>query len=102
MCDLANLENLDGARLVRVYTSQEGYERVYAWFGESQVSIYDTELKEIDVFNIDLFPMKPTVEVNVVESYIEIHEDEWFMKEVHTNDMFYDHAYETGEELETQ
>jgi hypothetical protein len=31
--ELANLENLDGAELVRVFTSKEGDERVYAWFG---------------------------------------------------------------------
>jgi len=53
MCDLANLENLDGAELVRVFTSKEGDERVYAWFGGVMVTILDGELNELDVFNFD-------------------------------------------------
>jgi hypothetical protein len=87
MVDLANLENLDGARLVRVYTSQEGSERVYAWFGGSMVSIYDAELNEIDVFSIDRLPGDDWPKV--VEAFIEIHEDEIFMSEEYTDDIFY-------------
>jgi hypothetical protein len=90
MCDLANLENLDGARLVRVYTSQEGSERVYAWFGGSMVSIYDAELNEIDVFNIENGRL---VEfgalLKLVDQLIEVHEDEIFMSEEYTDDIFY-------------
>ena len=48
--DLANLENLDGACLVRVYTSIESEERVYIWFGGIYVGIYNSELEEIDCF----------------------------------------------------
>jgi len=104
MFDLANLENLDGAELVRVFTSKEGDERVYAWFGGQQVSIYDVELNEIDVFTIASldFRTKTDLVFLAVNQLIEIHEDDRFMDEEHTDDMFYDHAYETGEELETQ
>ena len=100
MYDLANLENLDGACLVRVYTSKEGDERVYAWFGGLMVSIYDAELNEIDVFTIDR--LEGDDWPKVVEQFIEIHEDERFIDEEHTDDMFYSHEYETGEELERQ
>lgn len=103
MCDLANLENLDGAQLVRVYTSKEGDERVYAWFGGLMVSVYDAELNEIDVFS---FENGRLVELGallkLVDQLIEAHEDERFMDEEHTDDMFYDHDYETGEDLEAQ
>ena len=103
MCDLANLENLDGANLVRVFTSKEGDERVYAWFGGLMVSVYDAELNEIDVFN---FENGRLVEfgalLKLVEQLIEIHEDEVFIDEEHTDDMFYTHEFETGEDLETQ
>ena len=106
MCDLANLENLDGANLVRVYTSKEGDERVYAWFGGLMASIYDTELNEIDVFNFDLsqqlMPQRFGDLLKLVEQLIEVHEDERFADEEHTNDMFYTHEFETGEDLETQ
>ena len=103
MCDLANLENLDGARLVRVFTSKEGDERVYAWFGGLMVSIYDAELNEIDVFNFENGRLVEFGDlVKLVEQLIEIHEDEVFIDEEHTNDMFYSHDYETGEDLETQ
>ena len=99
MCDLANLENLDGAELVRVFTSKEGDERVYAWFGGLMVSIYDAELNEIDVFN---FGCSKTPTVEIVNQQIEIHEDDRFMDEEHTDDMFYTHEFETGEDLEMQ
>ena len=103
MCDLANLENLDGANLVRVYTSKEGDERVYAWFGGLMVSIYDAELNEIDVFNFENGRLVEFGDLlKLVEQLIEVHEDERFADEEHTNDMFYTHEFETGEDLETQ
>ena len=103
MCDLANLENLDGAQLVRVYTSKEGSERVYAWFGGLMVSVYDAELNEIDVFNFENGRLVEFGDLlKLVEQLIEVHEDERFADEEHTNDMFYTHEFETGEDLETQ
>ena len=103
MYDLANLENLDGARLVRVFTSKEGDERVYAWFGGLMVSIYDAELNEIDVFNFENGRLVEFGDLlKLVEQLIEIHEDEVFIDEEHTDDMFYSHEFETGEDLETQ
>ena len=98
--ELANLENLDSAELVRVFTSKEGDERVYAWFGGESVSIYDAELNEVDVFTIDR--LKDDNWPKVVAQFIEIHEDEIFTDEEHTNDMFYTHEFEPGEDLETQ
>ena len=103
MCDLANLENLDGANLVRVYTSKEGDERVYAWFGGLMISIYDAELNEIDVFSFENGRLVEFGDLlKLVEQLIEVHEDERFADEEHTNDMFYTHEFETGEDLETQ
>ena len=103
MYDLANLENLDGANLVRVYTSKEGDERVYAWFGGLMVSVYDAELNEIDVFNFENGRLVEFGDLlKLVEQLIEVHEDERFADEEHTNDMFYTHEFETGEDLETQ
>ena len=103
MCDLANLENLDGAQLVRVYTSKEGSERVYAWFGGLMVSVYDAELNEIDVFNFENGRLVEFGDlVKLVEQLIDTHEDEIFIDEEHTDDMFYTHEFETGEDLETQ
>jgi hypothetical protein len=99
MCDLANLENLDGAELVRVFTSKEGDERVYAWFGGVMVTILDGELNELDVFNFDC---SKTPTLKIVNQQIEIHEDERFADEDHTDDMFYSHEWDTGEDLETQ
>ena len=103
MYDLANLENLDGAQLVRVFTSKEGDERVYAWFGGLMISIYDAELNEIDVFNFENGRLVEFGDLlKLVEQLIEVHEDERFADEEHTNDMFYTHEFETGEDLETQ
>ena len=103
MYDLANLEYLDGARLVRVFTSKEGDERVYAWFGGLMVSIYDAELNEIDVFNFENGRLVEFGDlVKLVEQLIEIHEEERFMDEGYTDDIFYSHEYATGEELEIQ
>ena len=101
--DILNLENLDGARLVRVFTSKEGDERVYVWFGGLSVSIYDAELNEIDVFNFENGRLVEFGDLlKLVEQLIEIHEDEVFIDEEHTDDMFYTHEFETGEDLETQ
>ena len=97
MYDLANLENLDGAQLVRVYTSVEGFERVYAWFGGQMVVIYNANLEEIDVFNFNKLETQ-----NKVNEAIEIHEDTLFNDERHTEDIFYSHGLDTGEDLEVQ
>ena len=103
MCDLANLENLDGARLVRVFTSKEGDERVYAWFGGLMILIYDAELNEIDVFSFENGRLVEFGDLlKLVEQLIEVHEENRFMDEGYTDDIFYSHEYETGEELETQ
>ena len=85
MCDLANLENLDGARLVRVFTSKEGDERVYAWFGGLMILIYDAELNEIDVFNIENGRLVEFGDLlKLVEQLIEVHEENRFMDEGYT------------------
>ena len=105
--DLANLENLDGACLVRVYTSIESEERVYIWFGGIYVGIYNSELEEIDCFAL---PDEKFLELaskleekrRWVDQQIEIHEDEQFIDEPFTDDIFYSHDYNTGEDLEVQ
>jgi hypothetical protein len=103
MYDLANLENLDGARLVRVYTSKEGDERVYAWFGGLMILIYDAELNEIDVFSFENGRLvESDALLKLVEQLIETHEDERFMDEDHTDDIFYAHEWNTGQDLERQ
>ena len=43
-----NVANLNGALLVRTFSSVEGDERVYAWFGGAMIHVYDFELYEID------------------------------------------------------
>ena len=101
--ELANLENLDGAEWVLVFTSKEGDERVYAWFGGCVVSILAAELNEIDVFSLDLQRLGEKENLRLrVDQQIEIHEDDRFMDEEHTDDMFYTHEFETGEDLEVQ
>lgn len=105
MWNLANLENLDGAMLVKVYTSQEGSERVYAWFGSTSVSIYDGELNGIDIFT---FPMSVFDNVDgtrhhqVVDRLIEEHEDAVFDQESFTDDIFVNYEFDHGEDLEVQ
>ena len=105
MVDLANLENLDGAYLVRVFTSVEGDERVYAWFGSSQIHVYDSELCEINVFtNYDLTEDFCPLDALVARAvrFIEEHEDDHFADADFTNDIFYSHEWDTGEDLERQ
>ena len=107
MFDLANLENLDGAQLVRVYTSVESNERVYAWFGGIYVCIYNSELEEIDCFALPdekflELANKPDEKSRWVEQQIEIHEDDYFIGEQYTDDIFYSHEWNTGKDLEVQ
>ena len=47
-------KNLDGALLVRSFSSVEGDESIYAWFGAERVHIYNVDLIEVDVFSLDL------------------------------------------------
>ena len=98
------LANLNNARFVKVY---EDSQRVYAWFGGLGVSIYDFELNEIDYFTMDFSNFSNHCNSRVrlftlVKQTIELHEDELFMDEDCTNDMFVSHELETGEDLEMQ
>ena len=105
MVDLATLENLDGALSVRVFTSIEGAERVYAWFGSSQIHVYDSELCEIDVFtNYDLTEGCCPLDALVARAmrFIEEYEDNCFADADYTDDIFYSHEWDTGEDLERQ
>ncbi len=94
------LANLDGAKYIKVYSNSQ---RLYAWFGGYGISVYDFNLNEIDYFTIwtsqshnhDAFEKK-------VKLTIETHEDEIFMEENFTVDMFYEHEFDTGEDLEAQ
>jgi hypothetical protein len=82
------LSKLNNAFFVKVY---EDSQRVYAWFGGLGVSIYDLELNEIDYFT-----MAETSELYGVIRTIELHEDEIFLDEDCTDDMFITHEMETG------
>lgn len=100
-----NVANLNGALLVRTFSSVEGDERVYAWFGGIMIHVYDFELYEIDVFtNYDL--TKPFTEHDALMerawTLIDEHEDARFSNENCTDDIFYSHEWDTGEDLETQ
>ena len=89
------LSKLNKAYFVKVY---EDSQRVYAWFGGIGVSIYDLELNEIDYFTTGVnYPS-----LNAVKFAIEISEDDLFMNEDCTDDMFVSHEMETGEDLEAQ
>ena len=104
------LSNLNGALLVKVYGSTEGEERVYAWFGSSQIHVYEmvifgglTELCEVDVFtNYDLTEAYcPLDHLSArADRFIDEYEDEHFMKAPYTDDIFYSHEWNTGEDLE--
>ena len=94
------LYNLNNARFVKVY---EDSQRVYAWFGGLGVSIYDFELIEMDYFTMEFSDCNSRVdELEKVKYSIEHHEDDLFADEDCTDDMFVNHEYETGEDLETQ
>ena len=91
---MRNIQNLDLAKYVRVYDN-----RVYAWFGGLGISIYNHDLEEIDIFHLPHVDFRDTVNVKIE---IEDHEDELFMSENYTDDIFYSHDLVTGEDLETQ
>lgn len=91
---MRNIQNLDLAKYIRVYDN-----RVYAWFGGLGISIYNLDLEEIDMFTLPHVDFQDTVNVKIA---IEDHEDELFMSENYTDDIFYSHDLVTGEDLETQ
>ena len=100
-----NVSNLNGALLVKVYGSVEDQERVYAWFGSSQIHVYDSDLCEVDVFtNYDLTEaFCPQDHLSArAERFIDEYEDEHFMRAPYTDDIFYSHEWDTGEDLEIQ
>ena len=97
------LSNLNGALLVKVYGAREDQERVYAWFGSSQIHVYDSDLCEVDVFtNYDLTEAYcPLDHLSArADRFIDEYEDEHFMKAPYTDDIFYSHEWNTGEDLE--
>ena len=91
---MRNIQNLDLAKYVRVYDN-----RVYAWFGGLRITIYNHDLEEIDIFHLPHVDFQDPVNVKIE---IEDHEDELFMSENYTDDIFYSHDLVTGEDLETQ
>ena len=91
---MCNIQNLDLAKYVRVYD-----DRVYAWFGGLGISIYNLDLEEIDMFTLPHVDFQDTVNVKIA---IEDHEDELFIAEKYTDDMFYSHYDAGGEDLEAQ
>ena len=103
---------LNGALLVKVYGAREDNERVYAWFGSSQIHVYEwvqerllARLVECDVFtNYDLTEaFCPQDELTLrAERLIEEYEDEHFMRAPHTEDIFYAYEWAKGVDLETQ
>jgi hypothetical protein len=54
-------------------------------------------LNEIDYFTIAEYPS-----IDKIKQSIEFHEDDLFMDEDFTDDMFVNYEYETGENLEKQ
>ena len=99
------VSNLNGALLVKVYGAREDQERVYAWFGSSQIHVYNSDLCEVDVFtNYDLTEaFCPMDELTLrAERLIDEYEDEHFTRAPHTNDIFYDYEFEEGVDLEAQ
>ncbi len=89
------IANLNDAQFVKVY---EDSQRVYAWFGGLGVSIYDFEFNEIDYFTTGT----DHPSLNTVKFAIEVSEDDLFMDEDYTDDIFVNYEYETGQDLEAQ
>jgi len=105
-----SLSILNGAKLVRVFSdgTDGREERVYAWFGGSQVHVYQWQqerllarLVEVDVFtNYNIF--NSFCVEDAVDLIISEHEDALFDNDEHTDDIFYDYEFEEGVDLETQ
>ena len=83
------VSNLNGALLVKVYGAREDQERVYAWFGSSQIHVYNSDLCEVDVFtNYDLKSVLPSRHLSKSGTLHRQYEDEHFMRAPHTNTSF--------------
>lgn len=94
-------KNLDGALLVRSFSSVEGDDRIYAWFGAERVHIYNADLIETDVFSLELSTSDHhNGHRSIVNKAIETHEDDKFIDAPYTDDIFYSHEWSTGEDLE--
>ena len=101
---------LNGALLVKVYGAREDNERVYAWFGSSQIHVYEwvqerllARLVECDVFtNYDLTELSAGEACVEAERLIEQYEDEHFTRAPHTEDIFYAYEWDKGVDLVTQ
>ncbi|MAT87138.1 MAG: hypothetical protein CL532_01110 [Aestuariivita sp.] len=94
-------KNLDGALLVRSFSSVEGDDRIYAWFGAERVHIYNADLIEVDVFSLELNTLdRHNGHHSIVSKAIEMHEDDNFIDAPYTDDIFYSHEWDTGEDLE--
>ena len=101
-----SLSNLNGAKLIRVFSdgTDSRCERVYAWFGGSQVHIYQWQQERL--VEVDLFTNYSILTAFCVEDaanlVIEEYEDALFDGEEHTDDIFYNFEFEEGEDLEVQ
>ena len=74
MFDLDNLENLDGAKWLKIFIDVN---RIYAWFGGATVFIYNNNLDNNEVFTINLQNCKNSrEELEYVQTQIETYEDE--------------------------
>ena len=77
------LENIDEAKLIKVYRSREGGDRVYVWKGGFKINILNSNLALIKSINSNKRSIKS------VKKIISEVEDRIFTSELYTNDMFY-------------
>ena len=95
---LKTYKNFEKANKLGVFNSAIGVD-----LGGLGVAIYDFELTEIDYFTMGFSDCNSRVdELEKVKYSIEHHEDDLFADEDCTDDMFVNHEYETGEDLEMQ
>ena len=74
MFDLDNLENLDGAKWLKIFIDVN---RIYGWFGGATVFIYNNNLDNNEVLTINLQNCKNSrEELEYVQTQIETYEDE--------------------------
>ena len=91
------LSNLNNAQFVKVYS-----DRIYVWHGACHIAILNKNLERTGDISVNFNDCRVFEEHVKVKETIEWHEDETFMDENYTVDMFYEYEYNTGQDLEAQ
>jgi zona occludens toxin (predicted ATPase) len=89
--------NLNNAEFVKVYS-----DRIYVWHGACHIAILNKNLERTGDISINFNDCHKAEDLRKVKQTIEWAEDEIFMDEDFTDDMFVNYEYETGQDLEAQ